>query len=168
MNEDPRTPEPGEIQIVALLGVDKFIGWAPADTADALMDSFERRAHLTEEARTDQVVQAQVRMRIAQDLRDPNSGTLFRDVLAAGCLWLALRHWSNAALVRKGIDEQLATGRGVVVTASIADPAPNGAMKDTAWAFMVGDRIHDGRGQLANRVPNEVVLTDNTGNGHGG
>lgn len=155
---DPRTPEDGEVQIVVLLGADTFIGWAQADAIGGVMDAFERRAKLAPADRTDQLTQAAIRAHIAGDLRGPDSARLFTEVLAAGCLWLAMRHWSRSAEMVEGLERQMAECNRAVLTLSIADPAPERMAPDTAWAFMIGDRIHDGRDRLARVTPGEVEL----------
>ena len=155
---EPRTPQDGEVQIVVLLGADTFIAWAPAASLDGLMDSFERRAGIKEADRTDQLAHASIRMRIAADLRGPDSERLFTDVLAAGCLWLSMRHWSRSAEMAMGLARQMEERNRAVLTASVADPAPEGMQPDTAWSFMIGDRIHDGRDRLALVAPGEVQL----------
>lgn len=155
MTNQVSPPEPGEIQIVALLGASTFVSWAPADTVEALMDAFERRMSLGEGARTSLETQMRVRLWAVDTLRSERAGTAWGDVVAAGCLWLSLRHHSGAAEMRKGVDAQLATS-GVVVTASIGESP--GALPGTAWSFMVGDRIHDGRMQLAATPHSQVVV----------
>jgi len=153
-----RTPEPGEVQVVVLLGTTTFIGWAPATTIEGIMDSFERGASITAEERYDQTVQASIRMETARLLRGPDAEHLFTDRLAAACLWLALRHWSRSEEMAKALREQMAAAGRAVVTASIADPAPEGTMPDTSWAFMIGSEVHDGRPQLAAQPPDQVLL----------
>lgn len=153
-----RTPEAGEVQIVVLIGVDTFIGWAPATQVGGIMDAFERRAGLTIEDRTSQLSHAAIRVKVATSLREPGSARLFTDVLAAGCLWLALRHWSNSDDMAEGLDRQMSQTGSAVVTASIPDNAPPGMAADTAWAFMVGSRVHDGRPRLATVEAGRVEL----------
>lgn len=155
---DPRTPAPGEIQIVVLLGDATFVAWAPGTSVDQLMDAFEVRAGLTAEDRASRLSHASMRVRIARDLRSGDAGRLFPEVLASGCIWLALRHWSGGGDIRRGFDETMRSAGSAVVTCSIADPAPEGMMADSAWAFMVGTRIHDGRAQLAAVQPGEVEI----------
>ena len=155
---DPRTPADGEVQIVVLQGANTFIGWAPAIAIEGIMDSFERRAGLKPEDRDDRLCHAAMRVRIANDLRGPDAERLFTDVLAAGCLWLSLRHWSRSAEMTGGLRRQMAETGSAVVTASIAEPPPESMAPDTAWAFMIGDRIHDGRKRLTDVQPGEVEL----------
>lgn len=155
---DPRTPKKGEIQIVVLMDNNTFIAWAPADTVDSLMDSFERRMKLSEADRTDQIAHAAIRVRIAQALLGPDAEKLFTDVLAAGCLWLSMRHWSDGTTLSDGVSEQMQAAGSAVITASIATEPPPGIAPYTAWAFMVGDRIHDGRKQLSAISPGQVEI----------
>jgi hypothetical protein len=155
---DPRTPAPGEIQIVVLLGYATYIAWAPGASVEQLMDAFEARSGLTPEDRASRLSHASIRVRIARDLRSADAAQLFTEVLASGCVWLALRHWSGGADIRRGLDETMRTEGAAVVTCSIADPAPEGMMADSAWAFMVGTRIHDGRAQLAAVEPGEIEI----------
>lgn len=154
----PRTPAPGEIQIVVLLGDATFLAWAPGASVDRLMNAFEARAGLSIEDRASQLAHASIRVRIARDLRSANAERLFTEVLATGCVWLALRHWSGGSDMRRGFEETMRSAGSAIVTCSIADPAPEGMMADSAWAFMVGTRIHDGRDQLAAVSPGEVEI----------
>lgn len=154
-----RTPEQGEIQIVTLLGATTFIGWAPAERADSIMDSFERLARIPTEGRADHATHVSIRLETARLLRGPDAERLFTDRLAAACLWLAMRHWSNGEEVRRGVALQMEASGYAVITASIADPAPENTLQDSAWAFMVGSRVHDGRAQLAGQPPHVVKLT---------
>jgi len=153
-----RNPKQGEAQIVVLLESATFIGWAPFDTVDHLMDAFERRSHLSVGDRTDQVAHAAMRVRVAQGLRSQEAAEIFPEVLAAGCLWLALRHWSASERMREGVERTMDEHGFVVITCSIAVPPPVGMIPDSAWAFMVGDRTHDGRPRLAAVTPGEVEL----------
>lgn len=143
---------------MVLLGTTTFIGWASADSVDDIMDSFEQRLGLPSEARTSRDMQARIRIDVAERLRLPDAETRFTDVLAAACLWLALRHWSGSGEMRTGLAKQMADAGMAVVTASIADPAPEGAMADTAWSFMVGGRTHDGRDRLRGLGPETVEI----------
>lgn len=152
-------PEQGEIRIVVLLGGAKFIGWVPRDRMDRILESFERSRKLGAADRTDRYVQASLRVWIAEALRRPEAERLFTDVLAAASLWLALNHWSNAADMRAGLDRQMDETGYAVITASIPDASPDGMVRDTAWAYMIGSGIHDGRAQLAQVKPGDVVVT---------
>lgn len=149
---DPRLPAPGEIRVVLLLDETTFIGWAPGSTIDALMDSFERRYAMPVERRLDQIAQMQLRVDIAQKLRQNGCEAAWTDRLCAGCLWLALRHYSHSQRLRDAIDGLIPVG--VVLTISVSPHA--GSYPDTAWAFMVGTCIQDGRQHLAGMPPNEV------------
>lgn len=153
-----REPARGEIQIVVLLGATSYVGWAPAERVGSVMDSFEKRAGLTEADRSSRETQAGVRAEIARLLRGENAEQVFREVLAAGALWLSLRHWSGAERMRQGLEQQMALTGSAVITAGIADPAPEGMAPDTAWAFMVGSRVHDGRPQIAEVRPGDVEI----------
>lgn len=154
----PPMPSAGEVQIVVLLGTTTFIGWAQQQQLEDLMDSFETRSKLTEADRTNQISQASIRVEIARHLRSPEGERLFTDVLASGCLWLALRHWSNGKEMQAGLVQQMEQTGFAIITASIPDIAPDGMTPDTAWAFMIGSKIHDGRTQLADIKPGEVSL----------
>ena len=153
-----RDPEKGEAQIVVLLESATFVGWAPYKTVDQLMDAFEKRSRLTVDDRDDQLAHAAVRVRIAQGLRSKQVETMFPEVLAAGCVWLALRHWSAGDRMRQGVQDTMDEHGFAVITCSIAVPPPEGMMPDSAWAFMVGDRVHDGRPRLAAVTPGEIEL----------
>lgn len=161
MRQNPRPPESGEIQIVTLIGADMFLAWAPAETIEDLMDAFERRAGLTESARSDREAQGVMRIRIAEALRShprEKAEGSWQEVLASGCLWLALRHWSSAEQMGKGLKEQIERSGSAIITASIPDRPPEGMMADTAWAFMIGSNIHDGREELARTPGGEVRI----------
>lgn len=147
--KDIRIPNPGEIQIVVLLGATTFIAWAPQTEVEGILDSFEKKAGLTVEQRTGQAAHAAIRIEIARHLRGPKAERMFTQTLAAGCLWLALRHWSGSQEMQDGLRKQMEQDDFAVVTASIPDHPPEGALHDSAWAFMIGSRIHDGRDQLA-------------------
>lgn len=158
MTMEARIPQKGEVQIVVILGPMIFIAWASRDKVEGLMDSFEQRAKLTQDDRTSQLAQASVRVEIARLLRGDAAERHFTEVLAAGCLWLALRHWSGGEQMRKGLDKQMEDTGYAVVTASIPDVAPAGQAPDTAWAFIIGSRIHDGREQLAATEPGKLSM----------
>lgn len=160
--DDPLTllphPEPGELRIVVLDGANTFMAHLPRDTCEDVMDAFERRTSMTLQARTSRETHASVRIQVAEGLRKEDAEARFTDVLASAVLWLAMRHWSNGDAIIDGVDELLGQGRTPVITASIADPAQGRFMPDTAWAFMVGEKIHDGRAQLAKLGPEEVRM----------
>lgn len=160
--DDPLTllphPEPGELRIVVLDGANTFMAHLPRDTCEDVMDAFERRTSMTLEARTSRETHASVRIQVAEGLRKDNAEARFTDVLASAVLWLAMRHWSNGDAIINGVDELLGHGRTPVITASIADSTQGRFMPDTAWAFMVGEKIHDGRAQLAELGPEEVRM----------
>ena len=156
-------PDPGETRLVVLDGENTFIARVPQGRAGDIMDAFEKRASMTIAARTSRETHASVRIEVARGLRAPNAEARFTDVLAAATLWLAMRHWSNGGAIIEGVDELLRQGTTPVITASIAAPAPERTMPDTAWAFMVGDRIHDGRERLRDLGPQEVVLVGRDG-----
>lgn len=154
----PQMPAQGEIQIVVLLGDTTFVACAPRDDAEGLMDSFEWRAHLSLGDRSNQLSQAAVRVEIARLLRGEDAERHFKDVLAAGCLWLSLRHWSGSVQMQEGLERQMEETGYAIITASIPDQTPAGQAPDTAWAFIIGSRIHDGRGQLAATEPGKIFL----------
>lgn len=159
---DPLTllphPEPDELRIVVLDGANTFMAHLPRDTCEDVMDAFEKRASMTIEARTSRETHASLRIQVAEGLREDDAEARFTGVLASAVLWLAMRHWSNGDAIVDGVDELLGQGRTPVITASIADSAEGRFMPDTAWAFMVGEKIHDGRAQLAELGPEEVRM----------
>lgn len=73
-------------------------------------------------------------------------------------MWLALRHWSNPAEMQKGLDQQISSEGRAVITVSIADKTPKNIQPDTAWSFMIGSQIHDGRSQLTEIEPGNVKV----------
>ena len=155
-------PAIGSLRIVTLLKDAAFVADIPYSQAATIMKAFENRAQLTHEDRNSRETHAAVRIDIAKGLRLPDAVDRFSDVLGSAVLWLALKHWSNGENLVKGIEAQIADEKPVVLTVSIADPAPEGSMADTAWAFLVGERIHDGRDQLYQTRPERVSLIDNT------
>ena len=158
-----RQPEQGEIQIVVLLGEAVFTAWTPREQAVAHMDSFEARSKFTVEDRADQHVHGAIRAEITRLLRGPDAERLYGDVLASGVLWLALRHWSASEEVERGIATEFEKTGYAILTASIPDETPPGVHPDTAWSFMVGSTVHDGRARLAKAPPGKVFVIDAKG-----
>ena len=154
-------PEQGEIRIVVLDGMKTFLAHAPRTKCEEIMDAFERRASMTHAARTSRETHASVRIEVARGLRTPEAEARFTDILAAATMWLAMRHWSNGKAIVDGVDDLLRQGITPVITAAIAEADEDSFMPDTAWAFMVGDRIHDGRDQLRTIGPEEVRVIGN-------
>lgn len=151
-------PEPGEIRIAVLEGSNTFLAHTQRSQCNAIMDAFERRAGLTQSARTSRETHASIRIDVARGLRMPDAEARFTDVLAAAVMWLAMRHWSDGRAIARGVDDLIEQGRTPVMTAAIADPDGGRFMPDTAWSFMVGERIHDGRDQLRTIGPEEVRI----------
>lgn len=152
------SPEPGEVRIVVLDGANTFLAHAQRIRCDEIMDAFEKRAGLTQSARSSRETHASIRIDVARGLRTPDAEARFTDVLAAAVMWLAMRHWSDGRAIARGVDDLIEQGRTPVMTAAIADPDGGRFMPDTAWSFMVGERIHDGRDQLRTIGPEEVRI----------
>lgn len=146
-------PGPDEVRIVVLIGQGAFVAHESRARLDEVMDAFERRAGMTPAARTSRETHALVRIECARLLRAAGAEDRFREVVASAVLWLSLRHWSNGEAVLAGVDGLLEEGRHPVVTASIADVDPARTMPDTAWAFMVGEAVIDGRDRLEGLAP---------------
>jgi hypothetical protein len=159
-NPDPLAllpdPAPGEMRIVTLEGSNTFMAMLLRDQAERTMDAFEHRAGLTAHGRTSRETHASIRIAVAEGLRRQDADARYTDVLAAAVLWLAMRHWSDGEAIMEGVDAMLAAGETPVLTASIAEADSGRFLLDTAWAFMVGRSIHDGRGQLSDLGPEEV------------
>lgn len=149
---------PGNVQIVVPMQGITFVGWAPISDVEAIMDSFERRARIDRDRRHDRIDQMRVRIEIARLLRGPDAADRFTDVLAAGCLWLALRHWLNGAEMRSILDARMERSGSAVLTVCIADPTPETSMPDTAWAFVVSDRVDDRRKAFDGMPPDTAAL----------
>ena len=162
MNKDPLSllpaPQPGEIRIAVLDGEATFLAHLQESEVNAVLDAFEKRTKISENDRANQMVHASIRIGIAKALRQENAADTFTRVLAAGVLWLAMRHWKNGAEIVRGVKIMLREDKTPVITASIANPVPEGTMPDTAWAFMVGETIHDGREQLEKLDSEQVIL----------
>lgn len=149
-------PSPGEMRIAVLDGDNTFLAHVHRDRSEGIMDAFEKRAGLTQSARTSRETHASIRIDVARGLRMPDAQARFTDMLAAAVMWLAMRHWSHGRAIARGVDDLIGQGRTPVMTAAIAAPDKGRFMPDTAWSFMVGERIHDGRDQLRTIGPEEV------------
>lgn len=151
-------PVPGEMRIVTLEGNNTFMAMLLRDQAERTMDAFERRAGLTAHGRTSRETHASIRIAVAEGLRRQDADARYTDVLAAAVLWLAMRHWSDGQAIADGVDAMLAAGETPVLTASIAEADEDRFLPDTAWSFMVGRIIHDGRSRISDLGPEEVKV----------
>jgi len=151
-------PAKGEIRIAVLSGEDSFVAHLDRKEAEEKMDAFEKRASLKKDDRKNKETHGSIRIWAAEGLRKPNADKAFANLLASGILWLAMRHWKEGDLIIKNVDAMLKENKTPVITASIAIPAPEGVMPDTAWAFMVGEKVHDGREQLKGMAPDQVKV----------
>jgi len=151
-------PVPGEMRIVTIEGGNTFMAMLLRHEAERTMDAFERRAGLTAHGRTSRETHASIRIAVAEGLRRQDAEARYTDVLAAAVLRLGMRHWSDGEAIAEGVDAMLAAGETPVLTASIADADATRSVPDTAWSFMVGSRIHDGRNRLAQLGPEEVQV----------
>ncbi len=160
----PDAPDgrPSGIDLVVVLDGLTCFAWPPRDGLDDVMDAFERRAGLTPSDRTSLEGQMSLRLWVHDLLRGPGADARFTDVGAAACLWLALRHYSAGHDLRRGLDEQVVAG-DAVLTISIGHTP--GTLPGTAWSFMVGDRIHDGRPRLAETPPCTVTILERDAEG---
>jgi hypothetical protein len=116
------------------------------DRIGGLLDAMERRLTGGASLRHDRLAQMSLRQWVAAQLRDrKRAAAMFDDVGGAACLWLALRHYAGSDDIARGIDRH--DEEGMVLTVSIGeaiDSAPG-----TAWCFMLGHDVLDGRDQLA-------------------
>lgn len=162
MKKDPLAllPKPvkGEIRIVVLSGEDSFVAHLSRKDAEERMDAFEKRASLKKDDRKSKEAHGSIRMWAAEGVRKSNADNAFASLLVSGILWLAMRHWKEGDLIIKNVDAMLKENKTPVITASIAIPVPEGVMPDTAWAFMVGEKIHDGRDELKGMAPEQVKV----------
>lgn len=150
-----------EMRIVVLEGKNTFLATLEREKAEDIMNAFEKTMGIPWEERQSQMTHAMMRIHIATALRKPTASKTFRNIYAAGVLWLAMRHWTNGQEIINGVDAMLKEKKTPVITASIANPVPDQTVADTAWAFMVGEGIHDGRDQLKNLESNKVIIKNN-------
>lgn len=161
MHPDLETMEPpaaGELRLVVLVGGTSFITTTPRDRVTNLMDAFEKRIGISNEDAQNQMVHGSLRITIAKELRSADGLRWFNEVFAAGCLWMALRHWSQGNAMMQGLDAQMKQDGYAILTVSIADEAPEGVHPDTAWAFMIGSAVHDGRPGLLKQPVGEIKV----------
>lgn len=156
MIRDQQSPKPGDLRIVALIDGLEFTTAVPCRLVDGIMDAFERRHALAKGDRDNRDIQMRMRMAIAERLQAPGADAIFAGTLAPGCLWLAMRHWSNAADMSAGLSGQMdETGQAVLTVAVGGSPS---SLPGTAWSFMIGDAVHDGRARMAELGPDRVVV----------
>lgn len=155
MNDTTRLPAANEIKMVVLLEDIQYHVFLPLERLDPIMDALEERLEGGATLRGDRLAQMSLRQWVAGQLRDRSRAQkVFDDVGGAACLWLGLRHYEGATDLRNGIDRH--AEEGVVLTISIGTAI--GSAPDTAWSFMVGREIHDGRRLLSEQPSDRVRI----------
>lgn len=146
MNQTTRSPRQDELKMVVLVDDAQFHVFLEKSRIDGILDAMERRLKGGPTLRRDRMAQMSLRQWVAAGLRDRQSAAaMFDDVGGAACLWLGLRHYAGSDDIARGIDRH--DREGMVLTVSIGeamDSAPG-----TAWSFMLGHDVLDGRAQLA-------------------
>lgn len=151
-----RDPMPGELKLAVLVGRIQFHAFQPVAALDPLMDAVERRFRDGSSLRHDRIGQMSIRQWVSSELRGDVKAAQarFDDLCGATCIWLALRHYEAAAHMMDAVHRH-AEG-GVVLTVSIGDN-PSSA-EGTAWSFMLGHDVHDGRALLADQPSDRLLL----------
>lgn len=148
-------PSPGRLKLVVLIDEMQFHSIIPGDAIEGLVSSMEDRIKGGQDARHDMPTQMSLRSWVATVLRERETAKAsFDDVAGAACLWLTMNHYREGGRMREAVRSTI--GAGTTLTVSIAD-SPEAA-SGTAWSFMVGDRIHDGRGHLAGHAPGQISV----------
>ena len=153
-----RDPMPYEVKLVVLIDNIQYHSFIEEPRVTWILDSLEKRFQIAEPRRSDRLWHMSLRQSVAKRLRQmETSKAFFDDAGGACCLWLGLRHYEGGEQLRKGLEATIS--KGAVLTISIGNSP--GSAPDTAWSFMIGHDIHDGREALARHRPDQVRIFAN-------
>ena len=152
-----RDPMPGELKLVVIVGAVQFHAFQPVAVLDDLMDALERRLRDGERMRSDRLAQMSLRQWVAEQIGNADveqAQATFNDIGGAACIWLGLRHYEASNHLRQSVDRH--AGEGMVLTVAVGD-SPQSA-PGTAWSFILGRSIHDGRAMLADQPSDRIAI----------
>jgi len=155
MNRATGSPRHDELKMVVLIDDMQFHVLLEKSRLPHILDAMERRLKDGPSLRHDRLAQMSLRQWVAVQLRDRRrAAAVFDDVGGAACLWLGLRHYSGSDDIMRSIERR--DHEGMVLSVSIGeamDSAPG-----TAWSFMLGDVVMDGRAHLARQHSDRIRI----------
>ena len=148
-------PSAGQLKLVVLVDDLQFHSIIEMEAIEGLTTSMEARIQDGKGARTSLETQMSLRSWVAEALRSKETGKAsFDRIGGAACLWLTLHHYREGARMREAV--RAMADRGATLTVSIANS--KAAAPGTAWSFVVGDDMHDGRAHLADHDPGMISV----------